>query len=99
MSSVGAAGGQSSKRTIALVLAVVGVLFFILGIIYLAVPAGSLPSLLGHINGSKGHHALRMTFSFVAGVVCLGVAWFLNRGAKATTGDSTSAPMDAASHD
>jgi hypothetical protein len=99
VSSVGAAGGQSSKRAIALVLAVVGALFLILGIIYLAVPAGSLPSLLGHISGSKGHHALRMTLSFVAGVVCLAVAWFLNRGAKVPSGGSTAAPADAASRD
>jgi len=80
------------------VLAVIGVLFLILGIINLAVPAGSLPGSLGHINGSKGHHALRMTVSFVIGVVCLGVAWFVNRGGK-SAGGSPSTTVDATTSD
>ena len=51
MSSVSDAGGQSNKRVIALVLAIIGVVGIILGIVYLAVPAGSLPGILGHIRG------------------------------------------------
>ena len=43
MSSVSNAGGQPSKRPIALVLAIIGVLGILLGIVYLAVPAGNLP--------------------------------------------------------
>ena len=99
MSSVSAAGGQSSKRTIALVLAIIAVLFIILGFIYLVVPAGSLPSILGHISGSKGHHALRMTASFVIGVVLLVAAWFVNRrgGAKGSSDSSSSVDASARS--
>jgi amino acid permease len=90
VSSVNAAGGQSNKRLIALVLAVIGVLFVILGVIYLTVSAGSLPGFLGHINGSTGHHALRMAASFVIGVVCLVAAWFVSRGGRSGSGASPS---------
>jgi hypothetical protein len=92
--------GQSNKRTIAIVLAVVGVLFAILGIIYVAVPAGSLPGILGHIGGSTGHHPLRTAVAFVIAVVCLVAAWFVNRGGKkASTGSTEStSSVDASSH-
>jgi hypothetical protein len=92
------AGGQSNKRLIAIILAVIGILFAILGIIYLTVSAGSLPSPLGHISGSTGHHALRMAVSFVIAVVCLVAAWFVNRSGKAPASTSgTSASVDASS--
>ena len=60
MSSVSNAGGQPSKRPIALVLAIIGVLGIILGIVYLAVPAGNLPSIFGHTTPANGHHLVRM---------------------------------------
>jgi L-asparagine transporter-like permease len=93
-------GGQSNKRLLAIILAVIGVLFAILGIVYLTVAAGSLPSPLGHINGSTGHHALRMAVSFVIAVVCLVAAWFVNRSGKSTAASSqaSSTSVDASSH-
>lgn len=93
-------GGQSNKRLLAIILAVIGVLFAILGIIYLTVAAGSLPSPLGHISGSTGHHALRMAVSFVIAVVCLVAAWFVNRSGKtaAASGQASSTSVDASSH-
>lgn len=98
MSSV-STGGQSNKRLIAIILAVVGVLFAILGIIYLTVAAGSLPSPLGHIKGSTGHHALRMSVSFAIAVICLVAAWFVNRSGKsgAGGGQAASTSVDASS--
>ena len=61
MSSVSDAGVQSgSRRPIAIVLGIIGALFIILGIVYLAVPAGSLPSILGHTHPVNGHHSVRM---------------------------------------
>ena len=70
MSSV-SAGGQSNKRVIALILGIAGVLFLILGIVYLAVPAHSLPGFIGYIkNGGTGKHNLRMAGSFVIAVAC-----------------------------
>lgn len=91
-------GGQSNKRLLAIILAVIGVLFAILGIIYLTVAAGSLPSPLGHISGSTGHHALRMAVSFVIAVVCLVAAWFVNRSGKTAAAQASSTSVDASSH-
>ena len=83
MSSVSDADVQSgSRRPIAIVLAIIGALFIILGIVYLAVPAGSLPSILGHTHPVNGHHQVRMAVSFVLGVILLSAAWFVNRGGK-----------------
>src|SRR5262249_20568009 len=81
---------------IALVLAVIGVLGIILGIVYLAVPAGSLPSILGHTTPANGHHVVRMTVSFVLGAAFLVGAWFVSRRGKASATASTPAPAQAA---
>jgi protein-S-isoprenylcysteine O-methyltransferase Ste14 len=91
VSSVSAAGARSSKRMIALVLAIIGVLFLILGVVYLAVPAHSLPGFIGYIkNGGTGKHNLRMATSFVVGVILLVAAWFVNRRSGAASGRSAS---------
>ena len=99
MSSEGNAGGQPSKRPIALVLAIIGVLGIILGIVYIAVPAGDLPSIFGHTTPANGHHTVRMAVAFVVGVACLVGAWFVYRGAKAQAGASSSSPAQASTHD
>ena len=99
MSSVSNAGGQPSRRPIALVLAVIGVLGIILGIVYLAVPAGNLPSIFGHTTPANGHHVVRMAVSFVIGVACLVGAWFVSKGGKSSTGSRASAPARASTRD
>ena len=99
MSSVSNAGGQPSKRPIALVLAIIGVLGIILGIVYLAVPAGNLPSIFGHTTPANGHHVVRMAVSFVIGVACLVAAWFVNRGSKARAVGGASESAGAATRD
>ena len=99
MSSVSNAGGQPSRRPIALVLAVIGVLGIILGIVYLAVPAGNLPSIFGHTTPANGHHVVRMAVSFVIGVACLVGAWFVNRGSKASANPGPSTPAGASTRD
>ena len=99
MSSVSNAGGQPSRRPIALVLAIVGVLGIILGIVYLAVPAGDLPSIFGHTTPANGHHVVRMAVSFVIGVACLVAAWFVNKSSKAGTSAGASAPAEASTRD
>ncbi len=96
MSSVSDAGGQSSRRPVALVLAIIGVLFIILGIVYLTVKAGSLPSIFGHTTPANGHHSVRMAVSFVIGVACLVGAWFVNRSGKAGASTGSSAPAASA---
>jgi hypothetical protein len=99
VSSVSNAGGQPSRRPIALVLAVIGVLGIILGIVYLAVPAGNLPSIFGHTTPTNGHHQVRMIVSFVIGVACLAGAYFVNKGGKAQAGAGASAPTEASTRD
>lgn len=99
MSSDSDQGGQPSRRPIVLVLAIVGALFIILGIVYLAVPAGNLPSILGHTHPKNGHHSVRMAVSFVIGVACLVGAYFVNKGAKSSAGASGAAPARASSRD
>lgn len=99
MSSVSNAGGQPSKRPIALVLAIIGVLGIILGIVYLAVPAGNLPSIFGHTTPANGHHQVRMIVSFVVGVACLVGAWFVNKSSKARAEAGGSAPAQASTRD
>ena len=92
MSSVSEAGGQSSKRTIALVLAVIGVLGIILGIVYAAVPAGDLPAILGSTTPANGHHPIRMVVAFVVGAVFLVIAYFVNKSGKTTADAGASTP-------
>ena len=99
MSSEGNTGGQPSKRPIALVLAIIGVLGIILGIVYIAVPAGDLPSIFGHTTPANGHHTVRMAVAFVVGVACLVGAWFVNKGSKASANPGSSTPAGASTRD
>ncbi len=90
MSTVTQSGTRSSgKRIGALILAIVGILFLILALIYVVTAAGSLPSFIpGHINGSTGHHPLRAGIALVVGLVLLGGAWWLGFGGRKSTGAS-----------
>ena len=90
MSTVTESGTRSSgKRIGALVLAIIGILFIILGLIYLVTSAGSLPSFIpGHINGSTGHHPLRTGVALIVGLVLLGGAWWLGFGGRKSTSAS-----------
>jgi amino acid permease len=84
VSTVTESGTRSSgKRVGALVLAILGILFLILALIYLVTSAGSLPSFIpGHINGSSGHHPLRTGVALIVGLVLLGGAWWLGFGGR-----------------
>ncbi|HUL24857.1 MAG TPA: hypothetical protein VLW44_03680 [Streptosporangiaceae bacterium] len=99
VSSVSDAGGAPNRRPLALVLAVIGVLGIILGIVYLAVPAGNLPSILGHTTPANGHHSVRMAVSFVIGVACLVGAWFVNKGSKSQAATTAPAPAETSTRD
>jgi amino acid permease len=78
---VSASGGRSAGRTVtAVILAIIAILFIIVGLIYLAEPAKSLPSFIpGHIAGSSGHHPLRAVGTLIIGVIILVGAWFALR--------------------
>ncbi len=84
MSSVTHSGTQSSVRRIgALILAIVGVLLIVVGIIYVSTTASSLPGFIpGHIAGSSGHHPLRAGSSLIVGLILLALACWAGFGGK-----------------
>jgi hypothetical protein len=60
-----------NQRTLAAVIAVVGVLAVVVGIVYLTVQAKSLPGILGQLHGMTGHRSKRGVAALVVGVVLL----------------------------
>jgi amino acid permease len=92
-----ASGGKSTGRTIgAVILAIVAILFIVAGIIYLAEPAKSLPSILGTVHNSTGHRPLRAAGSLIVGVVFAVGAWFTKsyqpKSPSASSADRESSP-------
>jgi len=73
----GRPGGSPGRRALAVILAVIGFLAIIAGILYLAGAANSLHFMVGSVH--KGHHLIRAGVSFVAGVGLLAGAWFAAR--------------------
>ena len=65
------------RRALAVILAIVGVLAIIAGILYLAGAANSLHFMVGSVH--KGHHLVRAAVWFLAGVAFLAGAWFVAR--------------------
>ena len=89
MTSGRGARGRSSGRTIAVaVLVIIGILAIIAGIMYLAEPAKSLPSILGTIthpaSRADAHRTFRGWTALAAGVICLVAAWFVSRMGKSS---------------
>lgn len=98
MSPSTGSSSSSGRTASAVVLAVIAVIFIVAGIIYLAVPAGSLPGFMGHVAHSSGHHPLRAAGSLIVGVVFAVGAWFaLKYKGKAVT-PSSAAPKEPAPH-
>jgi len=69
--------GSPGRRALAVILAIVGVLVIIAGILYVAGAANSLHFMVGSVH--KGHHLVRASVSFVVGVALLIGAWFIAR--------------------
>jgi hypothetical protein len=65
------------RRALAVILAIIGVLAIIAGILYVAGAANSLHFMVGSVQ--KGHHLVRAAVSFVVGVALLAGAWFVAR--------------------
>ena len=68
--------GSSGRTATAIIAAVIALVFIVAGIIYIAVPASSLPGFMGHVAGSTGHHPLRAAGCLIVGVVFAVLAWF-----------------------
>ncbi len=77
MVSTVSAPGRSSNRALTIVLAVLGILAIIVGVLYIAGALNSIHFLVGAHH--KGSHTVRAAVSFVVGVVLLILAWAANR--------------------
>ncbi len=80
---------SGTTTTVAItVLAIIGLLAIIAGIMYFAEPAKSLPSILGSISHpasrAAAHRSTRGIVALVVGVVCLIGVWFVNRARTAS---------------
>ena len=85
--------GSSTVRTvIAVILGLAALVLIVAGIVYIAVPAESLPGFMGHVAHSTGHHPLRAAGCLIVGVVFAIGAWFAlkYKGKAATPADSSS---------
>jgi threonine/homoserine/homoserine lactone efflux protein len=72
-------GTSTSRKPLVIILAVIGVLALIVGILYM-VAGTSLPSFLtagSHVH--KGNHLARGGVALVLGVACLIGAWFSSK--------------------
>ena len=81
LASVHESPGRPAARVVtAVILAVLAMVLVIIGVIYLAEPSASLPSVLpGHLlsqAGASKHHPLRGAGCLVLGVIFFGAAWF-----------------------
>ena len=74
-----------NRRPLVILGIVAGIVFIAVGIIYLAVPAKSLPfpDFLGHEAGSNHHHAKHGIAAILVGIGCFVFAWFQS-GPKAS---------------
>lgn len=74
---------MAGRRALAFIVVVVGVLALAVGVIYLTVPAGSLPSFFpGHLAGVTNKHTNRGGAAIIVGVVMVVIAMFLGRGSR-----------------
>ena len=85
-------GSSTVRIVIAAILGFFAVLFIVAGIVYVTVPAESLPGFMGHVAHSTGHHPLRAAGSLIVGVVLAIGAWFAlkYKGKAAAPADSSS---------
>ena len=73
-------GGSSSKRPLVIVLAVVGVVAIVVGVLWFT---GATPSFLNvgsHVH--KGGHLIRGSVAVVVGIAALVYAWFMNKRSR-----------------
>ena len=64
-----------------------GVILIAIAIIYLAEPAGSLPSFFpGHEAGSSHHHVKHALLAFILAIGCFVFAWFQSGPSTARSG-------------
>jgi hypothetical protein len=80
VSSETVSGGAGSKRPLVIVLAIIGVVFIILAILFFAgAPLGFLNTVFHSGKVNNGSHGVRGSVSAAVGVIALVGAWFANR--------------------
>jgi uncharacterized membrane protein HdeD (DUF308 family) len=68
---------MSNDRLVVALAVVAGVVLLVLGLVYFAEPAKSLPSFIpGHQAGSAHHHVKHGIAAVLLGCACLVFAWF-----------------------
>ncbi len=98
MSPSTGSGGSTGRTATAVVAGIVALVFIVAGIMYVAVPAGSLPGLMGHVAGSTGHHPLRAAGCLIVGVVFAVGAWFALKYKGKTVTPAGSSSKEPAAH-
>ena len=88
MSSASAPSGSAGRGPLVIILAVIGILAIIAGIMYISGAANSLHFMSG--SAHHGHHLVRAIVSFVVGIAFLIGAYIAkSRPPAATTGSAT----------
>jgi hypothetical protein len=65
---------------------ILGIILIVIGIVYFAEPARSLPSFFpGHEAGSSHHHVKHGIAAVLVGLACFAFAWFQTGPKKRTT--------------
>jgi uncharacterized membrane protein len=89
VSSASVPGGSASRGPLVIILAVIGILAIIAGILYVSGAANSLHFMSGAVH--HGHHAIRAIVSFVVGIAFLIGAYIAkSRPPAASTGNARS---------
>ena len=78
--------GASGRQTLVIVLAVIGILGIIAGIMFLSGAANSIHVMVGSVH--KGHHVIRAIVSLVVGAAFLVGAYFARSRTSSTRGNS-----------
>jgi hypothetical protein len=100
MSSASTPGAPPSRAPLVIILAVIGILAIIAGILYVSGAANSLHFMDGARH--KGHHEIRAIVSFVVGIAFLVGAFIAARsrpaaGSRGSTGSTGSAASSTGS--
>lgn len=88
-------GASSGRQTLVIVLAVIGILGIIAGIMFLSGAANSIHVMVGSVH--KGHHVIRAIVSLVVGAAFLVGAYIARSRTPSARGNSNSAPTSATS--
>jgi hypothetical protein len=73
---------KDQRTAIAVVLALVGLVAVLVGVIYVAVAADSLPSILGPVHGFAGHRWKRGLAVLVVGALLLAGGGYVSLSAR-----------------